>query len=212
MPTVGFTHTEIDPSHSEGSGGGTRSHADNEQNPTSTAGSGGGRMTFAETELVPTHVEGAGGGRRDFFETELVPIHVEGAGGGRRVLLLEEIPPVLSLPLPDVNTGPATDIGLTEAAINGFLEDDGGMLCDCAFEWGLTESYGKITPVQSKTSGEYFSELLTGLEPDTLYHFRAVAYNVFGLSRGSDRVFMMLNTLLPPYFQNPLISLLEEET
>ena len=192
MPTVSFTHTEINPSHSEGSGGGMRSHAVTEQNPTSAVGSGGGRRAFVETELIPTHIEGA--------------------GGGRRVLLLEEIPPILSLPLPDVNTGPATDIGLTEATINGFLEDDGGMLCDCAFEWGLTESYGKITPVQSKTAGEYFSELLTGLIPDTIYHFRAIAYNVFGLSRGSDRAFRTLNTMPPPYFQNPLISLLEEET
>ena len=212
MPTVSFTHTEINPSHSEGSGGGTRSHAVTEQNPTSTVGSGGGRRIFSETELVPIHVEGAGGGRRDFLETELLPIHIVGAGGGRRVLLLEEIPPILSLPLPDVTTGPATDIGLTEAAINGFLEDDGGMLCDCAFEWGLTESYGEITPVQSKTAGEYFSEPLTGLIPDTIYHFRAIAYNVFGISRGSDRTFRTLNAVPPPYFQNPLISLLEEET
>jgi len=192
MPTVSFTHTEINPSHSEGSGGGTRSQTVTEQNPTPAAGSGGGRRTLIESELSP--------------------IHVIGTGGGRRVSVLEEIPPILSLPLPGVNTGPATDIWLTEVTINGFLEDDGGMLCDCAFEWGLTENYGRITPVQSKTAGEYFSELLTGLEPDTLYHFRAIAYNVFGLSRGSDRVFMMLNTLLPPYFQNPLISLLEEET
>ena len=192
MPTVSFTHTEINPSHSEGSGGGARSHAVTEQNPTSATG--------------------FGGGRRAFFGTELVPTHVEGVGGGRRVFFFEEIPPILSLPLPDVTTGPATDIGLTEATINGFLEDDGGMLCDCAFEWGLTESYGEITPVQSKTAGEYFSQLITGLEADTIYHFRAIAYNVFGISRGSDRTFRTLNAVPPPYFQNPLISLLEEET
>jgi len=192
MPTVSFTHTEINPSHSEGSGGGMRSHTVNEQNP--------------------THAIGSGGGRRAFVETELIPAYVEGAGGGRKVLLLEETPPILSLPLPGLTTEPATDIWLTEAIINGLLEDDGGMLCDCAFEWGLTESYGKITPVQSKTAGEYFSDSLTGLIPDTIYHFRAIAYNVFGLSRGSDRAFKTLNTVPLPYFQNPLISLLEEET
>ncbi|MFC1940018.1 fibronectin type III domain-containing protein [Chloroflexota bacterium] len=192
MPTVSFTHTEINPSHSEGSGGGMRAHTVIEQNP--------------------THGVGSGGGRRIFVETELIPMHVIGAGGGRKAFVLEEIPPILSLPLPGIKTGPATDIGLAETTINGFLEDDGGMLCDCAFEWGLTESYGRITSVQSKTAGEYFSELLTGLEPDTLYHFRAIAYNVFGISRGSDMAFRTLNTLPPLYFQNPLISLLEEET
>ena len=191
MPTVSFTHTEINPSHSEGSGGGIRSHIVTEQNPSPGVGSGGGRRIFVETELIPTYDEGA--------------------GGGRKVFVLEEIPPILSLPLPDVTTGPSTDIGLIEATINGFLEDDGGMLCSCAFEWGLTDSYGKVTPVQDKTAGDHFSEPLTGLIPDTIYHFRAIAYNVFGLSRGSDRAFRTLNTVPLPYFQNPLISLLEEE-
>jgi len=192
MPTVSFTHTEINPSHSEGSGGGTRSHTVSEQNPTPGVGSGGGRRIFVETEFTPTRIEGA--------------------GGGRRVLLLEEIPPTLSLPLPEVATGPATDIWLTEAIINGFLEDDGGMLCSCAFEWGLTDSYGKVTPIQDKTAGGHFSQVLTDLEPDTIYHFRAIASNVFGLSHGMDKAFRTLNSMPPPYFQNSLISLLEEET
>ena len=190
MPTVSFTHTEINPSHSEGSGGGRRSHGVTEQNPTFGAGSGGGRRLFVETELLP--------------------IYIEGAGGGRRVFVLEEIPPVLSLPLPEVATGPATEIGLAEATINGFLEDDGGLFCDCAFEWGLTESYGNNTPVQGKAAGEYFPQLITGLEPDTMYHFRAVASNVFGLSYGIDRAFRTPGTITPPYFQNPLVLLLAE--
>jgi len=192
MPTVSFTHTEINPSHAEGSGGGRRSHVASEQNPVQTVGSGGGRRTFVETELIPTHVEGAGGGRRAF--------------------VLEETPPVLSLPLPEIITGPATGIGLAEATINGFLEDGGGMVCEVDFEWGLTESYGNITPVQTKTAGERFSQVLAGLEPDTIYHFRALASNVFGLSHGADRVFRTLSTMTPPYFQGPLISLLEEDT
>ena len=190
MPTVGFTHTEINPSHSESSGGGQRSHSVTEQNPTFGAGSGGGRRTFVETELLPTQVTGA--------------------GGGRRVFVQEEIPPVLSLPIPEVATGPATEIGLTEATINGLLEDDGGLFCDCFFEWGFTKSYGNITPVQDKVAGEYFSRLITGLEPDTMYHFRAVAFNVFGPSHGIDRVFRTPTTITPPYFQNPLVLLMAE--
>jgi len=192
MPTVSITHTEINPSHSEGSGGGIRSHSATEQTPTPATGSGGGRRIFSETELIPAYDKGE--------------------GGGRRVFILEAIPPILSLPLPEVVTGPATKIGLMEATINGLLEEDGGFICDCAFEWGLTEGYGEVTPMQSKTAGDNFSQFITGLEPDTLYHFRAIAYNVFGLSRGADRAFRTLNTVIPPYFQNPLISLLEEET
>jgi hypothetical protein len=191
MPTVSFTHTEINPSHSEGSGGGVRSHVVTEQTPTPAVGFGGGRRVFVKTELSATQVIGA--------------------GGGRRVFVLEEIPPVLSLPLPEVTTGPATEIGFTEATINGFLKEDGGFLCDIAFEWGLTDSYGNITPAQTRTAGEHFSQVLSRLEPDTVYHFRALAANVFGLSRGVDRAFRTSNTMPPPYFQEPLISLLEEE-
>jgi hypothetical protein len=169
-------------------------------------------VSFIHTEINPGHSEGLGGGRRTFVETELTPIPAEGAGGGRRVLVLEGIPPILSLPLPEVTTGPATEIGLVEANINGFLEEDGGMLCDCAFEWGLTDGYGNITPAQTKAAGEHFSQLLAGLRPDTSYHYRALAANVFGLSHGVDRIFRTLSTRPPAYFQGPLISLLEEDT
>lgn len=115
-----------------------------------------------------------------------------------------------SLVTPTVATGPATDIDLAETTINGLLEDDGGVLCDCAFEWGLTMAYGHITSLQSKTAGQRFFEVLTGLEPDTIYHFRTMASNVHGLSYGQDRVFRTSNNLSHPFVQDPLISLLEE--
>jgi len=169
-------------------------------------------VSFTHTEINPSHSQSSGGGRRIFAETELTPIHTEGIGGGRRVFIPGEIPPILGLPLPEVSTGPATDIGLTEATINGFLEDDGGLLCDCAFEWGLTESYGNITSIKVKVAEQYFSQVLSRLELDTLYHFRAIASNVFGLTYGGNRVFRTSRTLPPPYFQDPLMLLLKDET
>ena len=122
---------------------------------------------------------------------------------------MTELPPIY--PAPQVKTGPATEIGLLEATINGLLEDDGGFTCDCAFEWGLTEDYGNVTPLQSKAARQDFSQVLIGLEPDTIYHFKAIASNVFGLSRGADRALKTLSAMLPSYFQNPLISLLDED-
>ncbi len=192
MPTVDITLTEMNPDHSEGSGGGKISHL--------------------HSEVNPTHAEGSGGGRRMLAHAEVTPEHSRGVGGGRRVIVLEEVPPILIVSLPGVTTGPATGIGVTEATISGFLADDGGMPCDCAFEWGLTENYGRTTPIQSKTAGEHFTQLLTGLEPDTIYHFRALASNVYGSSYGVDRAFRTLGTVPPPYFQSSLISLLEEDT
>ena len=173
MPTVSFTHTEINPSHSEGSGGGTRSHTVTEQNPTPTIGSGGGRRTFVETELTPTHIEGA--------------------GGGRRVFLLVEISPLL--PIPQVTTDPASDIVTANSTLHGTLDYDGGFPCQCGFEWGLTVAYGNTTPTESKTTGQSFSQVIGGLLPGTVYHFRAVATNIFGTSYGADREFKTLPLL-----------------
>ena len=169
MPTVSFTHTEINPSHSEGSGGGRRSHSVTEQNPTPGVGSGGGRRTFLETELTPTHVVGVGGGRRSF--------------------VLVEITPILTLPKPIVTTNPATGIGQVSATPNGFLDDDGGVVTDCWFEWGLDTTYGTETPPEYKSSGEAFACELHDLVPGTTYHFRAVARNCFGVSYGADEEF-----------------------
>ena len=173
MPTVSFTHTEINPSHSEGSGGGTRSHTVTEQNPTPAVGSGGGRRTFVETELTPTYVEGA--------------------GGGRRVFLLVEISPLL--PIPQVTTDLASDIGTANATLHGTPDDDGGFPCQCGFEWGLDISYGHVTPTESKTTGQSFSQVIGGLLPGTTYHFRAFATNIFGTSYGTDREFKTLPLL-----------------
>ncbi len=113
---------------------------------------------------------------------------------------------------PAVSTDPATVVTAGAAVLNGMLNDDGGEPSGCGFEWGETNGYGKITPVQSKTAGERFSQLLTGLEPDTTYHFRAFASNGIGSSSGSDRVLRTLGTVPPSYFQEPFIPLLEEET
>lgn len=89
-----------------------------------------------------------------------------------------------------VTTNPATDIETSYATLNGLLDDDGNDACDCVFEWGETAAYGDTTSIQSKTTGETFSQLITGLSPNTLYHFRAKATNpITGASYGIDQTF-----------------------
>ncbi len=87
---------------------------------------------------------------------------------------------------PIVVNNPATDITHVAAALNGTLDDDGGEACDCGFEWGLTVAYGNTTPTQSKMAGQTFSQLISGLALNTLYHFRAFAINSWGTSHGAD--------------------------
>ncbi len=88
-----------------------------------------------------------------------------------------------------VTTDPATGVGMAVATLPGTLDDDGGESNDCSFQWGLTTAYGNNTPAESKVTGETFSQALAGLNPGTLYHYRASAYNSTGTSYGADRTF-----------------------
>lgn len=77
-----------------------------------------------------------------------------------------------------VVTNPATSVTRTTATLNGTLAADGGKPCFVSFEYGLTTGYGSSTPEQSGFStGQAFSQVITGLTPNTVYHFRAVARN-----------------------------------
>jgi len=90
---------------------------------------------------------------------------------------------------PIVTTDLATAVVTNEATPNGTLDDDGGEACDCGFEWGETVAYGNTTPTQSRTTGQTFSQAITGLDPNKTYHFRAFATNAAGTSYGADRTF-----------------------
>ncbi len=90
---------------------------------------------------------------------------------------------------PSVTTAPATDIEVTSARLNGMLDSDGGMPSSCGFEWGLDTLYGNLTPTELKTTGQAFSQVISGLQPGVTYHFRALATNTNGTSFGSDQSF-----------------------
>ncbi|MBA7615185.1 hypothetical protein ES703_22463 [subsurface metagenome] len=79
--------------------------------------------------------------------------------------------------LSSVTTDPATGVGKEAATLNGTLDDDGGQVCDCGFEWGKTDAYGNATPTQSRTTGQTFAQTISGLDPNQTYHFRAMSTN-----------------------------------
>ena len=91
--------------------------------------------------------------------------------------------------LPTVTTDMASAIGSGEAILNGTLDDGGGDICECGFEWGETTDYGNVTSTQSKETGETLDQALTGLDVGKLYHFRAFSTNSAGTSYGSDLTF-----------------------
>ncbi len=91
-----------------------------------------------------------------------------------------------------VSTGAAESVTPTSATLTGSLEPD-GFATKYDFEYGETELYGSNSPVPfAQTSvHEVVHALtnLTGLKPDTTYHYRLVATNEFGTTWGEDAHF-----------------------
>lgn len=92
---------------------------------------------------------------------------------------------------PFVETGPAADFTATTASAVSFVIP-GGRSTSTWIEYGTSTRYGSSTPEQSVGSGYdrvTTAFVLTGLRPDTTYHFRARASNSAGRSSGRDATF-----------------------
>jgi phosphodiesterase/alkaline phosphatase D-like protein len=91
---------------------------------------------------------------------------------------------------PTVVTKPATAVTQTAATLNATVNPNAGEVTDCKFEVGETETYTFTVACSSLPgSGESpvaVSAALTGLAVNTTYHFRIVATNTGGTSKGSD--------------------------
>ncbi len=88
---------------------------------------------------------------------------------------------------PTASTGAATNLTQTGAKLNGTVNSNGAATT-ARFEYGLTTSYGQQTASQNIASGSSakpVSASVTGLEPNTPYHFRLVAGGV----AGADAIF-----------------------
>jgi phosphodiesterase/alkaline phosphatase D-like protein len=100
----------------------------------------------------------------------------------------------LAIP-PTVTTNPATTIGAMGATLNGAVNAN-NLSSTVTFEYGLTTAYGTtVTADQSPVNGfgaTVVSHAITGLEPNTTYHFRVVGQNAAGTSNGGDLTFVTL--------------------
>ena len=97
---------------------------------------------------------------------------------------------------PAVVTEEVSSIAQTSATLNATVNPNGQEASECHFEYGPTTSYGTTVPCKpSPGSGNNPVEVsasLTGLSPNTTYHFRIVATNTGGTSRGADASFKTL--------------------
>ncbi len=99
---------------------------------------------------------------------------------------------------PTVNTVPASRVLATAVTLNGYLLSlgTGSTSALVSFEWGLATSYGQATaPTAMAATGRY-SAALSGLQPETWYHFRARVDGSNGTSYGADMGFKTTTT--PP--------------
>lgn len=91
---------------------------------------------------------------------------------------------------PSVETKEADSITSNSAKLNGELLKLGSFSSvEVSFEWGETEEYGNETSTGTATSTGKFSITLSGLTPNTLYHFRAKVKAGGNISYGSDKIF-----------------------
>src|SRR5205823_6786446 len=90
---------------------------------------------------------------------------------------------------PTVVTEAASAVTQTAATLNASVNPNGGEVSECKFEYGPTTSYGSSVSCSklpgSGTSPVQVSASVTGLSPNTIYHFRISATNAGGTSKGS---------------------------
>jgi len=94
--------------------------------------------------------------------------------------------------VPTATTTAATGITTSGATLNGSVNANNASTV-VTFEYGLTTSYGtSVTATQSPVTGTSATAVsydLTGLVPNTTYHFRVNGVNTAGTTNGTDLTF-----------------------
>jgi hypothetical protein len=93
---------------------------------------------------------------------------------------------------PAVTEAPATDLTPTSVTVSGTVNPF-GLATTFYVEWGPTTAYGSRAPLGSPLVAgagrgpKLISETIAGLTPGSAYHYRIVAENAAGTTRGEDR-------------------------
>jgi hypothetical protein len=106
-----------------------------------------------------------------------------------------------ALTLPVADTESATEISKTSATLTGAVIPQ-GLETSYHFEYGTTLSYGAKMPVPDASAGAgttrvAASNAVTGLEPNTTYHYRLIATSPGGTTVGEDHTFKTITNTLP---------------
>jgi hypothetical protein len=97
---------------------------------------------------------------------------------------------------PSVSSVSATGVGPMGATLRAYVTPN-QLSTTVRFEYGTSTAYGANTPDQDAGAGGArvtASAAVGSLKPDTTYHYRAVATNAAGVTRGGDRTFRTSRT------------------
>jgi len=104
---------------------------------------------------------------------------------------------------PAVITTSATQVTQNSAKLNGIVNSN-GLLTTIFFEYGTTTDYGtEVAAIPSSTTDTNDINaygLISGLLPDTFYHFCIKAANIMGTSYGNDMMFYTGSPTIIPNF------------
>jgi hypothetical protein len=100
------------------------------------------------------------------------------------------------------STGSSSEVAGTSALVSGTVNPEGSPPTECIFEYGVNTGYGSSVPCSPAAAlipGDFaahaVSGTLSGLQSNTLYHYRISGASSLGSFHGSDRTF---TTLGPP--------------
>jgi len=107
------------------------------------------------------------------------------------LIILALAPATATAAAPSASTGGAARVTPTSATLTGSVNAR-GLSTTYFFQWGRTTGYGANTPVTAAGDGTgnvAAAADIGGLTPNTRYHYRIVARNSDGTTRGRDRAF-----------------------
>jgi hypothetical protein len=161
---------------------------------------GSNTPTVAAEGTTPINVQAIAGGLKPdtTYDFRLAGENEHGLNFGRNFEF--HTPPAVT----GVTTGTASNIEPTSATLSGSLQPE-GIATKYHFDYGETTAYGKSSPeTETSSTGTAAAEAaVSGLTPNTIYHFRLAATNHFGASDGLDASF---KTAGPPMVVEPTLT------